>query len=287
MNFQNATEVFGLPPLAATVSAAFPFDPLDLVAIEDVSSSENVTPKLVVSYDWWKRKRIETQLPRHTSFCTHVFVTILPGVGAPPVTAGFSAACLAEVFENGTFRKIHPNLQKQAIKVFGALEGLLPILKVRHPHLLHCVPGCVVKEVAHVADSFMSVDLRTDAQVDGALAVIEQWQSSPPDYEVRSTKGKNCHDFVRAVIAGANIRPPHWWGLKPWPGTDARIIEYLCGEKLRKSGDWVLQPRAITEIMHEAAARAAIKVSVSKPLPHEPSSMYGEPSLMHLVNAGH
>jgi len=251
---QNVTEVFSLPPLTAGFSSVLPFHPLDLVVAEDA------TPKLIVSYDWYFKHRIKSNLPRHTSLCTHVFVTVLPAEGEPPVTAGFSAACLAEVFENGVLRQVHPGLQQQASEIFGVLKELPAVLKAAHPHLLKCVPGCVVKEEVHMADSFMSTDLRTDAQIRGALDVIEQRRVNPLEYETRGTKGVNCRDFVQEVMEGAGVKPPFWWGPKPWPGIDARALEFhgffkgcLGRETLPHVGAWLLQPKAITQIMLEAA----------------------------------
>jgi hypothetical protein len=224
--------------------------PLELVAACDNR------PRLIVTYDRDTSRRADLGIQRIIPQVTHMNVTILPGDGKPPVCAAFGAACLLETPHNGEFRKVNPHLKKEAEVTFGPLKYLSPWRVLMSPNFAQGVEGQVIDESWRHGDSFMSVVLKDEKQVAGALKVIEEWRASPPKYALHGLQGKNCKGFVGAVIEGAGVRKPLWWDIIDWPALDASVIEFISGGKLTRRAEWLFQPRVVTNLMSAAAREA-------------------------------
>ncbi|MGB9153109.1 MAG: hypothetical protein WCD70_08495 [Alphaproteobacteria bacterium] len=249
MTPRNVDEVFRLSSSVRNGFVhALPFDPLELVA------TPNNRPRLIISYDHNKFTRVDLGIPRIETLCTHMNITVIPGVGKAPVCASFGAACAIEDFKDGAFQRVNPHLAHEDATIFGPLKNWSPWKIITSPNFKYGVKGQVIDESWRHGDSFISIELKNDWQIRGALKTIEQWRASPPKYALYGPLGKNCKDFVNAVIAGAGIKRPPWYKVFSWPALDSEIISFMCGGKLRTTDEgWLLQPRAVTELMGAVA----------------------------------
>jgi hypothetical protein len=185
--------------------------------------------------------------------CVHVNVTVVPGVGQAPICAAHGAACAVDEIRDRQFQRVNPHLAAEFDEMYGVFDGMSKIEILAHPHLRRCVEGQVVDESWRFCDNFLVIDLMSDRQVAGALDVIEQWRKYPPAYALYAREGNNCMDLAHAVVDGAKVRMPLWWGRISYPALYAGFIDNQCGRRLIREGHVLYQPRPVTAEMHVLA----------------------------------
>jgi hypothetical protein len=250
MTRQSVAEVFQLPPdILHGFAPVLPYHPLWLVV------AKNKYPKIVIGYDRFGDGRVGDKTSRCDSICVHTNVTVVPGVGEAPICASFGAACAVDEIRDGRIQRVNPHLAAEYDDMYGVFAGMSKLRILRHPNFWSCVEGQVVDEGWRICDSFISIDLVHDRQVAGAIKVIEEWRKVPPPYSLFGRKGRNCKNFINAVVDGARVEKPLWlgWGRISYPGLYAGIIDIQCGRRYLREGIWGYQPRPVTLAMHMRA----------------------------------